>query len=444
MNPTIIAIIMMAIVVGCILWNKIPMNFVMFVVPFVCLLALGFSLKETSGFILNQFNSIMTSSGYMLLFGLVYFVMLSETGMFETIINKMIGMMGKKMNVVVIMVMTTVISCVAYLTANMSTTYLIVFPIMIQMYKRYKINRAYAFILCQTAISAMCWLPWGIGIVNSAMMANVSPEELSAASIPWGLCFVPAIVLQWMYFAYAHKKQNGTLALPQNAEAAVDTEKKEKEANPNARPQFFWINLIVFIGIVAALAYFKVPSYIVFIAGSIITAMVNYPKDFGGIWNRAGATFFNILIMLLSISFYLAAFNAAPEDGSRLSMVNALAGAMTSILPGFLTKYMFVIFLILAVPIIHFVPFQVYNTMYPLFISVGASFGMGAMAIIAPFVCNLGLATSVTPMNSATYVGCTLCELDDVNNYCNRAGVIMFVTNLVVVVTAILTGVMKL
>ena len=48
MNPTLVAVLMLAIVVGCILWNKIPMNFVMFVVPFVCCLALGFSVQETS------------------------------------------------------------------------------------------------------------------------------------------------------------------------------------------------------------------------------------------------------------------------------------------------------------------------------------------------------------------------------------------------------------
>lgn len=442
MSPTFVAIIMLVVVVGCILWNKIPMNFVMFVVPFVCCLLLGYSVQETSGFILAQFNSIMSSAGYMLLFGLVYFTMLTETGVFEIIINRMIGLLGGKMNVLIILIMTTAISCVAYLTANMSTAYLIVFPIMIQMYKRYNVNREYAFIICQTAISAMCWLPWGIGVVNSAMMAGVSPEELAAAAMPWGLCFIPAIILQWCFFAYVHKKKNGTLGLPQNA-VAMEVSGEEKEANPNKRPGLLWFNLLVFICVLAALAYFKLPSYLVFIGASIITAMVNYPKDFGAIWNKAGGAFFNVLVMLLAICFYLAAFNAAPADGSRISMVNALAEAMTGILPEFMLRYMFVIFLLLVVPIIHFIPYQVYNTMYPLFISVGASFGLGPMAIIAPFVCNLGLATSVTPMNSATYIGCTLCEIE-VNHYCNWGGVIMFVTNLIVLVTAILTGVMVL
>lgn len=440
MSPTLMAVIMLVVVIACILWNKIPMNFVMFVVPLVCMFGLGYNLGEVSGFIINQVNTVMASAGYMLLFGLVYFSMLTETGMFEIIINKMLSLLGNKMNVIVIFVMTSLISCVAYLTASMSTSYLIVFPIMIPLFRKFKIDRNYAFLICQTAISAMCWLPWGIGVVNSAMMAGVSPEELASASIPWGLCFIPAIILQWVYFAICHKKKEGTLGLPAVAAEVVETEKKE--ANPNARPQFFWVNLLVFVVAVIALAYFKVPSYLVFIVASIVTAMVNYPKDFGKIWNKAGLTFFNVLVMLIAICFYLAAFNAAPADGSGVSMVNALSTALTGIFPPALMKYMFVIFLLLEVPIIHFVPYQLYNTMYPLFISVGATFGMGSMAIIAPFVCNLGLATSVTPMNSATYVGCTLCDIE-VDHFTNWGGVVMFFTNLLVVITALVTGVMR-
>ncbi|MCD8124298.1 MAG: citrate:H+ symporter [Lachnospiraceae bacterium] len=446
MSPTVMAIIMLVVVIACIIWNKIPLNFIMFVVPFVCCLLLGYSLTETSSFILTQINSVMQSAGYMLLFGLVYFTMLTETGMFDIIINALVKMIGNRLNVVVVMVMTSVIGAVGYLTANMSTTYLICFPIMIPMFKKFKLDQRYAFIICQTAVSAMCFLPGGIGTVNSAMMAGCSATELAAASMPWGLCFIPAIVLQWVYFAICHRKKMGTLGLPEGAEAATvettSTETKQEE-KPNARPKLFWFNLLVFVCVIVALAYFQVPSYLVFIAAAIITSMVNYPKNFSQIWNKAGATFFNVLVMLIAICFYLAVFNAAPEDGSQVSMVSALATAMTGIFPEFLMKYMFVIFLVLVVPIIHFVPYQVYSAMYPLFISVAATFGMGSIAVIAPFVCNLGLATSVTPMNSATYVGCTLCEIEDVNSYTNWGGVIMFFTNLIVIATALITGVLS-
>ncbi len=461
MSPTTMAFIMIIIVIAAILWNKIPMNFIMFLVPLICALVMGYSIPEVSGVILDQISNVMKSAGYMLMFGLIFFTMLSETGMFDIIIGRFVNLIGDKINVVVVMVMTAVIAAIGYLTANMSTTYLIVFPIMIPMFKRFKLDQRWAFILAQTALCAMCWLPWGIGVVNSAMMAGVSPEELATASIPWGLTFVPGIIAEIIFFTIMHKKKYGTLG-PQIEGVEAGQKADPLAGKENAKPQFFWINFIIFALAVIALAVLKYPSYLVFIVGCIAVSLINYPKDFGKIWNKAGMTFFNVLVMLLGICFYLAVFNMTrftgpdgasvvalgmPGEGFEVavpSMVNSLASFLTGIFPQFLMKNMYLIFLLLVVPIIFFVPYQVYNAMYPLFISIGASFGIAPIAIIAPFVCNLAAATSNTPMNSATYVGCSLCEVEDVKGYCVYAGVIMFFVNLLSMVLGIVFGLVHL
>lgn len=93
---------------------------------------------------------------------------------------------------------------------------------------------------------------------------------------------------------------------------------------------------------------------------------------------------------------------------------------IVSIIHSFLLKYVHVIFLLLCVVIIRFAPFQVFNAMYPLFISIDASFGIPALAVIAPFLCNLTLATSMTPFNSATYVGCNPLQINDVDNFIKK------------------------
>lgn len=444
MSPAILALIMLAIIVVFILFEKqlkIPMNFVLFTVPVIFSFLMGYDLPQTSTFLLNQLSTVMNQTGYMLLFGLIYFVMLTETGMFDVMVNAVMKLIGDRLNVVGVMILTSVLGGIAYLTANMSTTYLVVFPIVIPLYRKFKINRDFAFIICQTAVAAMCWLPWGIGVIMSATMAGTNAETLAQASMPWGLCFIPAIILQYVYFAWRHKKEHGTLGLPEGIEAqeAEVEAAKEKEFS---RHDLFWINFFIFLLVIVALAVFKVPSYLVFIAASMVTALINYPKNFGQIWNKAGMTFFNVLIMLLAICFYLAIFNAAPEDGSKLSMVASLAQLLESVFPSFLLNYMHIIFLLLAVPIIYFVPYQLYNALYPLFISVGAAFGLSPIAIIAPFVCNLALATSVTPMNSATFVGCSLIE-KEVGPYTRNAAPIMFVTNLIVILTALLAGVLQ-
>ena len=73
MNATVMAIILVLIVVATVVTKKVPFNFVLFIVPIICSLLLGFSLQETSDFVLEQFSSIMKSAGFMLLFAFLYF-----------------------------------------------------------------------------------------------------------------------------------------------------------------------------------------------------------------------------------------------------------------------------------------------------------------------------------------------------------------------------------
>ena len=84
--------------------------------------------------------------------------------------------------------------------------------------------------------------------------------------------------------------------------------------------------------------------------------------------------------------------------------------------------------------------FQIFNAMYPVFISIGAGFGIPAVTIIAPFVCNLSLATSSTPTNSSTYLGCALTETD-VQHFCKKAVPVQTVTNAIVILLALIFGI---
>lgn len=431
----IMAIFMMAAVIILILSKKIPMNFTLFLVPVLTALILGFKPAEIGTMVVEQFNTTMKASGYMLIFGLLYFSMLTETGMFDTIVGGITGMIGSRMNVIVIMVLTTVIAAVGMLTANISTCYLVTFPIMMPLYKKYRFNRVHAFIVTQTALAAMCFIPWGIGIAMSAMMAGCDTVELASASIPWALCFIPVIIAQWIYFAYLHKKEVGTLGLSAVPENDAVTETKRQE-NSNARPKLFLINLILFAAAIAALAIFKIPAYFVFILASCITALINYPKNFAEMWNKTGTMIFNIILMLLAISVYIAVF-------AQTGMVESFAELVVSIFPGGTAKYAFIVLLALSVPIIRFVPYQLYNAMYPLLIFIGTQFGYTPIEVIAPYVCNLALATGVTPVNTSIYVAGPLLETE-VDSIVKKGVPIMTVTNILVMMLAMAVGILRL
>lgn len=430
-NTLIMAIILILIVVATVVTKKVPFNFVLFTVPIICALILGYSVEETSTFVVEQLASMMKSAGFMLLFAFLYFQMLTEAGVFDTIVSAITTKLGDKMNVIVIMILTTLIGGFSILTGNFTPAYLITFPLMVPLYKKFDFDREAAFIIAQTAMSALCFIPWGIGMAYTASSAGLDADQLAAASLPWGLCFIPAIILQWIYFGIKHKKRVGTF------QAVKDTvEEAEKKENPNLRPKLFWVNLIIFVIVLVALGIFGIKPYFVFIFATVVTAMINYRDNFGEIFNKVGPMYTNILIMLLAINVYQAVFN-------NTGMVEALSDGLMQVCPQFLLRYIHIIMLLLSVVIIYVVPFQIFNALYPVFISIGAGFGIPAVAIIAPFVCNLSLATSSTPTNSSTYTGCALTETD-VQHYCKKAVPVQTVTNAIVILTAVIFHVLKL
>ena len=81
-----------------------------------------------------------------------------------------------------------------------------------------------------------------------------------------------------------------------------------------------------------ALGVFGIAPYLVFIVATVVTAMINYPKNYSGeIFNKVGPMYLNILVMLLAISMYQAVFNST-------GMVGALSEGLVAICPEFLLQ----------------------------------------------------------------------------------------------------------
>lgn len=436
MSPTIMAFIMIGVIIGFVFYKKVPMQFVLAIVPIICAIIMGVSMENLSIYIVDSANTIMKSAGYMLLFGLMYFTLLSETGMFDIIVDKVLKLLNGKVNVWIIMILTTIVSAIGGLTASVASAYLITFPIMMPLYKKINFDKKKAMIIAQTSIAAMCFVPWGIGMATTAAFAEVETMVLVNKVIPIALCFLPAIVLQWIYFALDYKKQENKVAVlsdnsTEEAAIALDKNDYEKKVNPNERPKLFYINFIVFIASLVALAYFKIPAYIVFIFSAFLTTMINYPnpKDYQPIWKKSSTPFYNTLLMFIGISVFVGIFK---ETG----MLEGLSNTIVSIFPEFLTRYMHIILLAICVLVLRFVPYQIYNSLYPVLIGIGATFGIEGIMIVAPFVCNLALATGSSPMNPTTHVGASILDID-IEEYAKEAIPVQTITNLIIIAIGI-------
>lgn len=186
--------------------------------------------------------------------------------------------------------------------------------------------------------------------------------------------------------------------------------------------------------VIALLSLNVMPAYLVFILASFVTIVVDYPNpaDCKKLLAQAGNRFFNTLMMLIGISFFIGIFQGT-------GMVQSLAESTINSVPEFLTRYIHIILGVVIVVVIRFIPNRIYNSMYPVLVAIGARFGLAGTDVIAPFVCNMTLATGSSPFTATTHVGTSLLDLD-INEYCNKAAVIQTVSNIAILALAILVG----
>ena len=440
MSLTLVAILMVVLVFSSSFIKRVPVQYSLYIVSVACALLLGHNFMEIGDMFINQVNVAMKSAGYMILFATVYFNTLVQTGMFDTLVKGILRITHGRINILIVMFMTSAIAAIGMLTATVTTAYLILFPIMLPIYKKMQFNRASAMIIAQTSTAAMCFVPWGIAVVNSSVFAGVNAMELSNRLMPVAACFIPVIVLQWVYFGFEHKRSGAPMSIDWNSSdaAAAPAEPAKGGKGPKedfARPQMFWFNLIVFIATIALLVANIMPAYLVFILSSFVTILANYPKpaDCKKLMIQAGNRFFNTLMMLIGISFFVGVFQ---ETG----MVQALAESVVGAVPQSLTRYIHIILAMLMVPVVRFVPNKIYNSMYPVLVAIGSTFGLAGTDVIAPFVCNMSLATGSSPFTPATHIGTSLLELD-VTEYSNKSAIIQTVSNIAIIAIAIVVGV---
>ena len=426
------ALVMIVFVVAIVFVKKLPMPYMLMIGPFIIALLMGYSVNEVIDFFLNQFNGVMKSAGLMIIFSILYFGLLTETGFFSTIGNAVFRLTRGKMSIYAVMVMTVILTAIGMLTATIGTAYLIVFPLMLCFYERMHFNKKAALVIVTCTTSAMCFLPWGIGMAINASFANVDVMELCAKVVPISLVFIPVIVLEVIYFGIQHKKQGGVMTLELTPEELEELCNAGSD-NPNRRPKMFIPNLLVFIASIAALV-FGIPTYIVFMFSTMLTLVIDYPnpKDAGPIVGKLSATIMNITIMLIGVSMFVGVFNGT-------GMVADLGTYLVSICPAALTRYFHLILLAVAVIVCRFIPYQFYNSMLPLFTSIGGAVGISPAIVVAPYVNNLALATGSSPMTATTYIATGLLDID-VNDYAKLAVPVQTVANVIIIVACVLLG----
>ena len=401
----VVGFAMIICIVALLLKGKMSPIVVLTVIPAVAALILGHGPVEIADFIKEGVKTT-TNNGILFIFSVIYFGVMSDTGMFDVIVNFLVKKAGN--NVIAVTVATAIIATIAHLDGTTATTVLITIPALYPVYKAMKIDAKILLCLTGACMGVMNLLPWGGPVARAATVLSMDANDLWHILIPIqivGLIFniVVAVLL-------------GMLAIKQGAGAGkgekVEQDQKTKDEEiALRRPKLLIFNLALTIALIAVLSAGLVTSYVAFMIALSLALAVNYPNlktQDKLVKKHAPAA------LIISATLFSAGAMVGIFDGT--GMLTEMANAIMSIIPGFLGQFIHIIFGILALPLGLCIGTDAYfYGIMPLVMQVGETYGVASLSTALTMVIGKNLALMVSPLVPATYlaIGLTDVELKD-------------------------------
>lgn len=401
----LVGFIMIIAIVVLLLKGKMSPIVVLTLIPTIAALVLGFSPVEVAGFIKDGIGTT-TSNGILFIFSVIYFGIMSDSGMFEVIVNFLVKKAGN--NVIAITVATAIIATIAHLDGTTAVTVLITIPAMLPVYKAMKIDTRILLCLTGACMGVMNLLPWGGPVARAATVLAMDATELWHILIPVQIVGVAFnIILAVLLGMYAVKHGAGA---GNGVAEEVDQKAKDEEAALR-RPKLLIFNLLLTIALLAVLASGVVTSYVAFMTALAIALAVNYPDQKIQdklIKKHAPAA------LIISATLFAAGAMVGIFDAT--GMLTAMAEVIMGVIPTFMGRFIHIIFGVLALPLGLCVGTDAYfYGIMPLVMQVGETYNVASLSTALTMVIGKNLALMVSPLVPATFlaIGLTGTELKD-------------------------------
>lgn len=378
-------------------WVSPPVAFIG--LPLIAAVIAGFSVADIGGFIGDGMKS-MLSTAVLFVFSISYFTLMDEIGLFDPIINALTKRAGKNIWMVVIALLLT--TFVAHLDGSGATTFLIVVPAFLPIFKRLGMRKEALLAMMCGPYAVMNILPWGGPTMRAATVAEVETSDLYAFIIPGVLCLIVCAFLN-AFLITTNEKRHGL-----NPEESNDNSQNHSEEKSEKRTWRYWFNLVVTLIMLAFLFLdTPMPLYSIFMIAYAIVLVVNFPntKTQNSKIKSLGQNAMVMTVTLFSVGIFMGVI-------SGTGMVEAMANTIVSVLPEAMAPHMHWFMALFSVPLMMILGTDAfYYALLPIIIGVVAPFGVAAEAVAATFLLTATYGTPVSPSVAAVYVGLGLADV---------------------------------
>ncbi|MCC2231196.1 citrate:proton symporter [Hominifimenecus microfluidus] len=452
MSETIVGILgfltIAAIVVTLFKSKTLPsIAFIVFPTILAVILVIGgyYDFEQVGKLIKSGFSSTSPTAA-LFVFSVLYFGIMTDAGMFDVIIDKLMKLVGD--NVIGVSVMTAVIALIGHLDGGGASTFCIVVPAMLPVYKKMHMRPTSMLTVSVLAMGVLNLMPWAGPTMRAATVLGVEAASLWSTLIPIQIFGIALVFVVAVIFGLKEKARGAGLhgKLHEIEGEVVLDDAQEKEKNELARPKLFIFNIILTIAVIALLIYDIFPSYVPFMFGVAIAILVNYPgaKMQKKIINsHAGpALMMCSTLMGAAVLMGILVKSVTVGDVEVASVITCMSDLISAILPAFLGRHLPLVIGILSVPLaLAFDTDSYFYGMLPVMIGIGEGFGVAAMPIAVAMVVCRNCATFISPMVPATLLGVGLADVD-IKDHIKNSFLWVWGFSILCMIFAIILGIM--
>jgi len=344
----------------------------------------------------------LAPTGVMLLFAILFFSTMTDTGLFDPLVGRLIRMVhGDPMR---ILIGTVVLCALVSLDGDGSTTYIITIAALLPLYKRFNMNRLYLVCLLMTTSGIMNLTPWGGPTARAASALKLDPATLFLPLIPGMIAGLAFLIGLAVYFGRKERVRMGEAGITADTEFTGMAVSQYPEAR---RPKLIWFNAALVITLLTLLVWGILPLSVLMMLAFAIAMIVNYP-GVADQKERISAHAGNVLAVV-SLIFAAGIFTGILGG---TGMVEAMSKAVVGVIPPALGPYMAPITAVLSMPFTFFISNDAfYFGMLPILAEAGAHYGVAPEAIARASLMGQPVHL-LSPLVPSTYLLVSLVGID--------------------------------
>ncbi|MDO9395558.1 MAG: CitMHS family transporter [Herbiconiux sp.] len=355
----------------------------------------------------------------LLMFAIIYFGLMIDVGLFDPVVRIILRVVGH--DPVKVVVGTALLAAVISLDGDGSTTFIVVTSAMLPIYLRLGLSPVVLTVVAGLTNGTMNILPWGGPTARAAAALDLSPSDVFVPMIPSMVAGLAIIFVFAWHLGLMERKRLGTIDLPGEGSRAGESEADARGGrartprsdgspartrtrtatqveristaairtmvNPadtamadtmldpqrtTLRPKLFWFNLVLTVAVMVLLVADVLPLAYVFMAGSAIAIIVNFPR----VSDQAQRIVAHAPSIVGVVSMVLAAgVLIGVLEGT--GMVDAMAAWVASSIPASLGSFSAVITGLLSIPMTFFLSNDAfYFGILPVLSESAAAFGI--------------------------------------------------------------------